>query len=344
MMLRRIPLLLALLAILALAIVACACWGQPRVAAEIQGKLLAPPVGGSGAVAWLERRSDGDLLMALGSRRELLHGSALGGLAISGRGAFTTLVGAEGGPPRLASVEFRSGVAKDLATLSAPATQIVAGADWVCWLSTRPSALPAAPFVVAGGPVTAIWAMSRRDNRPRVVTQLSASGGVDLLGAVADRLYWAERYGQSTRLRRQGITAGEPETLVTEPGARSAVLLGDRLAWTAPSQETANPGQCCAVKVRPLAGGEATAIADWLAPDAVLLHSGGGLYAQERDALWRLGERRGDQRVLYRSSYGGRDPVAVGGVEYLVERDGKKARLIKRGLTWNGKLRVLVGL
>ncbi len=344
MNLRRVPLLLALLAVFALAALACARWGQPRVAAEIQGKLLAPPVGEGGAVAWLERRGDGDHLMASGSRRELLHGSALGGLAVTDRAAFTTLVEAGSVSPRLTSVELKSGVSKGLAALSAPAEEIVAEGDWVCWLSTQPAALPAAPFVVAGGPVTAIWAMSRGDDRPRAMTQLSASGGVDLLGVIADRLYWAERYGQSTRLRAQDITAREPETLVTESGDRSAVLLDDRVAWTAPSQETANPEQCCAVKVRALSGGEATVIADWLAPDTVLFHSGGALYAQERDALWRVGERRGDQRVLYQSSFGGRDPVAVGGVEYLVVQEGKTARLIKRGLTWTGKLRVLVGL
>jgi hypothetical protein len=337
--------LLALSALLALVALLCARWGRPRVAAEIRGELVVPPVSDGGAVAWIERQNGADTLVVLKPRRELLASSSLSGLAVSGNAAYTALVGAVGDSPQLVTVGLRSGARKELASLSGPATEIVAGGDWVCWLSTRPAALPAAPFVVAGGPVTAIWVLSRRGDHPRVVAQLSASGGVDLLGVVADKLYWAERQGQSMRLRGQGLSAGGSETLVSEPGYRSAVLLGDRVAWTASSQEAALPDQYCAVKVRPLSDdGNTTVIADWLQPDAALLRSGAALYAQERDALWRLGARRGDQRVLYRTSYGARDQTVSGGVEYLVERHGKTARLIKRGLTWAGKLRVLVDL
>jgi hypothetical protein len=347
-MLRRLLFLLALVALLALFAYTFARWGKPRPVAELQGKLLAPPVGDRGALAWLERRPGGDCLVvrqrSRGAPRALLTAAELGGLAVVNGRAYLSRRDREGGPTQMWSVQLHSGRQKALVPIPSPATQIVSGDEWICWLAERPAALPAAPFVVAGGPVTAVWAMTHRNDRLHPVRLLSGSGEAELLAVVSQDLYWAEYSGGTTRVRRQRITGGEVEPLVSEPGRRGALLLGNRLAWTAPSREAALPEQYCSVKTRSLSGGEATSIADWLAPDAVLLRSGRVLYAQERDALWQLGSRRGQQRVLYRASFGGRYPTIIGGVEYLVQQHGKKARLIRRGLTWGGKLRVMLGV
>jgi hypothetical protein len=346
MNLRRVPLLLALVAVLALFALVFVRWGKARVVAELQGKLLAPPVGEGRTVAWLERRADEDALMLKQGRarpRELLTGAALGGLALEEDDAFVTRQESQESAPRFFALDLPSGGQKDLFALPGLAKQIVVGEKWICWLSETPAALPAAPHVVAGGPVTALWAMSHRRDKQQVVRLLSCFGGADLLGESGEQVYWAERDGQTFRVYRQKIGDSLRQPLASERGARSALLLADRIAWTAPSQEAASTEQYCSVKARPLSSGDPTVIADWLQPNAALLRSGDTLYAQERDRLWQLGEGRGEQRTRYHASLGGQHPAVVGGIEYLVAQEQGKTRLVRRGLTWSGRLRVMVG-
>lgn len=347
MNLRRAPLLLVLAALLALFALVSVRWGRARVVAELQGELLAPPVGEGRTVAWLERRADEAALMLKQGRarpRELLTGAVLGGLALDGDYALVTRKERPEAEPRFLSIHLASGGRKDLFPLPGLAKQIVVGEGWICWLSETPAALPAALHVVAGGPVTALWAMSPRRDKPQVVRLLSCSGGAELLGESQGQVYWLERDDQTSRIYRQEVGDSLRQLLASARGARRALLLADRIAWTAPSQEAASTEQYCSVKVRPLSTGDPTVIADWLQPNATLLHAGNTLYAQERDRLWQLGQRRGEQWTRYRASFGGQSPAVVGGIEYLVAQEQGKTRLVRRGLTWTGKLQVMVGL
>ncbi len=143
---------------------------------------------------------------------------------------------------------------------------------------------------------------------------------------------------------RGRLPSGEAEVVAEEPGARSAVLLKDRLAWTAPSQENSSPDVFAAVKVRPLSGEEVKVVADWLGPNARLLASGDRLYAQDRECLWRIGDERGTQQIVYDRSYGSTRAALVGGNEYLIADLGKGTLLLARGVTWTAKLRHALGL
>ena len=315
-----------------LAVVATVRSGQPRRVAEVKGEVISGPVGTEGWVAWIEGDEQGCRLRAArGGGRPMLAAPALSGLAVAGETAFLTR--AEGPETELLKVSLRSGSTERIAALTGPAAQMVAGGEWLCWREHRPAGLPGVPFVAAGAPINVIRARKQAGGQVSLVTPVT--GAVELVGVRGDDLYWVERYGEgpgaSTLIRRARLPHGEPETLVTEKGWRTAALAedarhtfgGQALVWTAPSAEGAAPEQFCAVKRQALGGAE-TVLAhpevagDWLDPRASLLVSQQGIYVQDRYHLWRLGRERSDQRAVYPVPSALTSSSLVGDEQYLV--------------------------
>jgi hypothetical protein len=336
---------------LALLLLLLARWGKPRVVAPLAGTLLTAPSGEGDAVAWLERRTEGDHLLVQtrgDAARSVFSAPSLGGLALWGGELLTSSQPARGAA-QLFSINLRGGGSQAITPLSAPASMLVSEEKWICGLSGTEAAVPSVPFVVAAGPSATVWALSRRGDRPVPVTQMlgAPKGSLALLGLTSDVLYWIGRDKQgadpTTTIYRAALPSGPPEVVATEPGYQSAVLLPDRLAWTCYSREADNPARYRAVRIRPLTGGLPRVIADWLAPSTQLLASGEDLYAEEGITLWRLGQNRGDQRVVVESHQQVVLPAVIGGAEYLVEGD-KTPHLTARGLSWPAKLRLALGM
>lgn len=347
---RRLLQLLALTAVVALAAFVGLRWGKPRAVVRASSAVTVAPVGDGATIAWIERDAESYHLRAKrgrGSATEVLAGGVVSGLALQDRRLITSLADAPGGVAKLCSVTLR-GDTKDLTTLSAPASQIVTGEGWICWATAGEPALPAAPFVAAGGPVLVVGALPEQGGAPSLVAGRAGGARAELVGISQGQLYWLERQRRRGRtftvVMRGRLQGGETEVVAEEPGARSAVLLKGRLAWTAPSQEASSPDLFAAVKVRPLSGGEAKVVADWLSAGARLLASSDRLYAQDSECLWRIGNARGTQQIVYDRSYGSTSPTLVGADEYLVTQKGAETTLLARGVTWTAKLRHALGL
>ncbi len=355
---RNLVAALALLLLMALAWLAYVRSGRPRAVADVQGEVAGLPVGQSGAVAWLEADPGGDRVRLAGRGRRprvLWSGSGLMGLALAGGKAFVTKreQGSEG---QLLAVSLNDGQPQALATLKGEAAQVVVGDGLVAWLEERPAALPGVPFIAAAAPVTAIRSISETGGPISFVaampldaptTQQGARRPLaDLLGIAGRQVYWLQREGggpeQSASLR-YCAPGSRPQTLAVETGAQQAVLLQDAVAWTSFSQEAADPRQYLAVKRQPLGGGPTQVIGDWLGPEAELLGSGRRLYAQDKEVLWHLGKRRGEQRVIYSRPPGTMGTRVIGEDQYLVLRIGKTTTVAKRPLTAWARARQLLG-
>jgi len=339
--------------VLAAAVLVGARWGRLRPVAALHGEVFTRPVAQGRAVAWLERRTDGDYLLlwsGRGSPRELLSAPTLGGLAFFGDCLFTTR-GDAGGTADLLSLDTHTGKQERLASLTAPASALAVDGDWICGLSSSDRGPSSIRFIVAAGGADQLWTVPRRGGRPTSLTQ--TRGGVEgrmrLLGTCSGYVYWALRnsrgVGATTLLRRR-LPDGAPEVLAREPGPQDAVLAGTQVAWTCYSREAATPSARRAVKAAALSGENPRVIADWLSPEVLLLSSEAGLYAYEWEALWRLGRARGEQWIVAYGSTQRRAPAVAAGVEYVLEQEKqeKVPRLSARGLSWPAKLRLALGL
>lgn len=341
-MLRRVPLVLALVAVVLLAFLLALRWGKPRVVARVEGDVVAPPTGDSGVLAWVEQRgASAFLLVGKGSKPRPVALARGSGAA----GAYSTAILSNG---IRVSVPASSGTAGHGA-LALAARALTGDTRLVCWLTSVGAAVPAAPFVAAGGPASAILAFP--DSRAEKPTPLYASlstGGIELIGVDRGSVYWLERdsrAGESvTTIRRRPVTGGDAETVVEEHGRQSAVLFRGRLVWTAPSLENSNGSPSGAVKSRQLPGGETQVVADWLGPNAQVAAGDDAVYVLDNDGTWRLGDRRGEQRFVYEGYYGSPTRAVVGAYEYLLRSDRGSKTLVKRGLTWGAKLRSALGI
>lgn len=356
---RRDLLAAAVLLILAAMALLVTTWPvRPRPLAHVQGKVLSPPTGDEGWVAWLDGDPDEGRLVAArrpgATARVILTGAGLSGLAVAGHAAFLTRTEepASGNPrTSLLRVDLRDGASQMLAEVPRGADETVSGEGWLCWREDREAALPEVPFVVAAAPLTAVRACPEAADDIRTLAVITgeaspAAAHVELLGIVRQNAYWLERSGvgrsASTVIRRAALPDGQPEAVVREQGRRSAVLTEDALLWTAPSLEAAAPSQSAAVKRRPFGESDAKVIADWLSPDGVLLASHGGVYVQERYRLWRLGGERGRQRVLFEGPGGVVTGRVLGDQQYLVMRSGRPVVVATRPLTWWARARALL--
>ena len=327
--------------------------GRPRVLSRPEGEVVVPPAGRPGAVVWVEDAPSGPRLMLSrrwGSPRALLSASITGAVVEGGKALVAQQDGAQG---RIASVDLSTGNLKALVSVKGRAQQLAAAGGTVAWLEERDASIPAAPFVVAAGPVTVIRSMEQEpgpvslvavltpDPAP-LVTRAPRSGAAQMLGISGSRVYWLERQGrevQTTVLRSCPVTGGQPQTIASEFGSQQAVLLSDAVLWTSYSQEAQSNEGARSVKRLPLGGGEPQVIADWLGRDTVLLGSGTRAYAQEKGVLWSLGDRRGEQRVLYTRPGLVGAAHAVGDDEYLVLLEGKKLAIAERPLSWWARIR-----
>jgi hypothetical protein len=346
---RRLLPLLALISV-ALAILIGLRWGKPRVIARAGSTIAGAPAGEGATIAWIERDGESSHLRVKrgrGAPVDVVSRGVVSGLAVQDGQIIASVADSPGGVATLRAMPIR-GEGKDVAALSAPAREILVGDGWICWAAGGEPRLPAAPFIAAAGPVVVVGAIPEKGGAPVAVTGQLGSAQADLVGVAGGKVYWLERERRGgrlvTRVMGRAPQGSAPEVLAEEPGDRSAVLLRDRLAWTAPSQESASPEAFVSVKVRPLAGGEAKVVADWLGSGARLLASGDHLYAQDSECLWRIGEARGTQQVIYDRSYGAGRAALIGGSEYLVADEGRRAVLLARGVTWTAKLRHALGL
>jgi len=336
---------------LAAAVLVVARWGRLRPVAALHGEVVARPVAQGRAVAWLERREDGDHLLfwsGRGTPRDLLSGHSLGALAFSGDLLLTSRADARGAA-ELLSVDTRTGKQESLTSLDAPARALAADGNWICSLSGSDEKLLSLPFVVAASGWDALWAVPRQGGRPTLLgkTWGEVQGRMGLLGVSSGYVYWITRSSQgtmgATTIFRRRLPDGAPEVLAREPGPQDAVLAGTQVAWTCYSREAATPSARRAVKAATLSGADAHLVADWLSFRARLLASGDHIYARDEDILWRLGQARGDQWVVATSLKQGDTPVVATEIEYLAQRE-EEPRLVAQGLSWPAKLRLALGL
>ena len=350
------PVLLLVLAGLGLAVAARPT--RPRLLARVEGKVLTPPTGQDGWIAWLEENG-GEARLVVTRKREshprvALAGVGLSGLAVVENFAFLTTTGeAETGGPRarLLRVDLRDGKSETLALLAKPADQLTCGGGWLCWRETREAALPGVPFVAAGAPLTVIRASPEDGKRSHIVATVLGQGSdsgnqVELLGIAAGYAYWLQRVQGglvgSTLIQRAELPDGSPEAVTREPGRRTAALTEGALLWTAPSLEAAEPNHFSAVKRRALEGSDIQVIADWLTSDAVVLTSRTDAYVQERNRLCRLGGQRGQQHVQYKGPPRVLTARLLDDEEYLVMRSGGSLLVAKRPLTLRARVRNLL--
>mgnify|MGYP005836556403 CR=1 FL=1 len=344
-----------LAALVGLAWLAYVRTGALRTVARGSRQHISRPVGDRRWVAWRQTDQGRQAIMLLRGRgrpRELLARARLSEPAASGWRLF---VGEADG--ELLSVDARTGRVEAISRTRGETDHMVVGDGHVWWLEHRAAALPGVPFVSAGAPVSVIRTAPITGGEARVVAVTPRELGrvyerpgtgrpLELVGAAEGRLYWLERRQAGRVLRtelRRGAPGRAPEILAVEPGAHTAALIDGTLAWTGPSDEAMIPTQYIAVRRMNLADGEVRTIADWLARETILLGSDKRLYAQQQDLLWRLGQRRGQQRIACRRTGPFQAAAVIGDREYLVAGLENNWRIVERPLTWWARVRRLVG-
>jgi hypothetical protein len=194
------------------------------------------------------------------------------------------------GPETLLRVPLDGGPAPavELSGLDEAASLIAAGGR-LYWLENAPAG---GPGEAPGGPplsfLPAAAARTRlrcRESTGMVRTvagwpaaQPPARG--DLVGLSGDWAVVRSRRAVSTEFLRVALASGEMARLAGELGAQEGALHGDRLAWTAGSEEANGLGYTCvrALEVAADPGTPPETLTDWLPVDGVLLAT--------RDALW----------------------------------------------------------
>lgn len=330
---------------------------RPRVLCAVGGSARSPLAASGERIAWLEGDERESRLMVMprrgGRARAVLAAPRLAGLALEGETAYVTRSAEAGGlPPALLAVSLKTGAAKTVAGLPEEADQIVCSDRWLVWRRSRRPELSGIPFVAAAAPVTVIRSAGVAGGQIRIIAVLRGETSfrkddIVLLGIAGDSIYWRQRSGpvttDQTLIRRAPCGGGKVETVVAEAGARGAALAGDVLVWTAPSLEAGNPGAFAAVKRMRLGRSGVEVIADWLDPGAMpTLTAGGRVYAQERGSLWRLDERRGEQRRLFSGPSQVMSPVVSGDEEFMFIHRGQQTVVAKRPLTLWARVRSAV--
>lgn len=351
--LRRSVSIIVILAVAGLAYLSTGWSARPRVLCLVNGRPLSPLAGEGRWVAWLE--GDGKerrLVLAPRSGRRprtVLTGAGLSGLAVSGESAYVTRAEAGGGA-ELLEISLPGGGTKTIAELSEGADQLTCSGGWLVWQKSRPAGVLGVPFVAAAAPVTVVRARPVAEGPVRVVAVVSGEGGAsndgfELLGAAGDRAYWIERSpaSQRTWVRRAPCAGGATETIAEEQGLRRAALGGEVLVWTGPSLEAGRAQSFASVKRMNVGKGGADAIADWLGTGTAVMISDGQAYAQERGSLWRLGERRGEQRRLSVGPPGLMSARVIGDEEVMFLEGAGGSAVAKRPLTAWARLRAMVG-
>jgi hypothetical protein len=330
---------------------------RPRVLCAVGGSARSPLAISGQRIAWLEGDERESRLMVIphrgGRARAVLVAPRVAGLALERDAAYVTRgAGAAGMPPALLAVSLKTGAAKTVAGLPEEADQIVCSDRWLVWRRSRRPGLSGIPFVAAAAPVTVIRSAPAEGGPVRVIAVLRGETSfrkddIALLGVAGDSIYWRQRSGpvanDQTLIRRAPCAGGKVATLVAEAGSRGASLAGDVLVWTAPSLEAGNPGAFATVKRMALGRSGVEVIADWLDPGAMpMLTAGGRVYAQERGSLWRLGEKRAEQRRLFSGPSQLMSPVVSGDEEFMFIQRGQQMMVAKRPLTLWARVRSAV--
>jgi len=330
-------------------------YARPHVVAEVQGKLLAPPAGDGSWVAWLEGNEDQAHLVAVrrgaARARTVLVAPGLSGLAVHRDSAFV-MRRDPAAKITLLRVRLSDGAAQPLGEAPWPAEQMACDGEWLLWREERAAGLAGVPFVIAASPLTVLRA--RPVSADTVSTMLVLAGEsptrprrVSLVGVQGGRAYWVERErrrtGVETVVHRVTLPTGHPEQVLREAGESSVALRPNCLLWTAPSVEAAEPMQYAALKRRTLDSAHDDVIGDWLLAGATVLASDAGIYVQDRERLWRLGNGRQDERSLMTGPGGLVATHVAGDQQYAATRLGDRLVILRRPLTWWARLRSLVG-
>ena len=354
---RRLLLTLGLVVIAGLAYRVLGQSARPRLLWPVSGRVVSPLVADGRWIGWLEEDDDACHLVIAprggGAHRTVLSRKGLSGLAMAGDYAFVAQT--EAGPDKiggaLVQVALPGGSTAKIASLASVADEIISSEGWLVWRSTSGPALPGVRFVVAAAPLTVIHARRVEGGSLHVVAvvpcdDISTVTEVDLLGVLSEEAYWLERgnsaRGLRTRVRRAPCEGGDPDTVVEEPGRRTAALESNTLGWTAPSLDAGEANSCASVKRLRIDESEPQVIADWLSPSAVVLLSQGRVYAQDSSGLWRLGSQRKDQRRLFSAPVGVRAVSAIGDQELLVMWQQGRSAVAARPLTWWARTKAAV--
>ena len=334
-------------AVAVLAAVLYARGGQSLPAHETSGKVLCLAADDN-ALLWIEKpsaESTGGALYALqkGTASPLcLHSEptlraitiAEGQVfAISGdgatKGAIVTIPRGGGGVTPL------------VGGLTLPAGLLVRGGV-IYWTETSTDAAKHVHHIAATRPRTVIRAMPLGGGSP--TTLVAIEGHADgfrgeLLGVHDGRVYWLDRCGWLlhegwSAVRSVPTEGGEPERVKLERSTRQhAVLDGDLLYYTAPSDDAGDPLDLRSVRRMNASGGESTTLTDWLPTRGRLVrHRGNTIYGAVGGA-WTVPDQLAPPRKLTDGSLPTSALVAVmGGWLYEVSAVGPESTIHKTPL------------
>ena len=171
----------------------------------------------------------------------------------------------------------------------------------------------------------------------------------EILGLHGGRLYWLQRFGKLhgdgwSAIRSAPAHGGIVTTHVLERGPQAAMLRGEALYWSGPSEDAGDPLQFRCVRHAALPHLSPHTLTDWLAWGGSFFWVGGQLYYAAYDGVWAVPGRLGRPRQL-EGAAGGPLSAGLGGSVYGVVtlKNGDHA-LLRRPVTLTARLRAAMRL
>ena len=277
--------------------------GRPTSLAEITGSPRQIAVGAGGAF-WIETPAEGKdgprrlLHLAHGGKQPsvLLQAYDIRSIALTDTSLYVL---SETGPEEdsgvMSCVDLSSGAPRLTERgLRRPQGLAIDG-DKVYWTESRSARAEAMVHVPIMKPVNAI----RVGPRPSEGKLVGLTEGSEphftgqLVGVRQGQLYWSEHLGWefvggATLMKRGGSAGKDPELLGRAVGRNVAALDGDRLYWTAYSQEMDKPSSGRVVQRMDLGSSSVDTITDWLSGGGALVCCRGTAYYVGAGRLWRV--------------------------------------------------------
>jgi len=216
----------------------------------------------------------------------------------------------------------------------------------VYWTESRSARAEAMVHVPIMKPVNAI----RVGPRPSEGKLVGLTEGSEphftgqLAGVRQGQLYWSEHLGWefvggATLIKRGGGAGKDPELLGRAVGQNVAALDGDRLYWTAYSQEMERPSAGRVVQRMDLGSSSVDTITDWLSGGGALVCCRGTAYYVGGGRLWRVPPRLDPPVPMARLTVGATPVAAVYRDNlYCAASRGGKMQLWRIPLSWRGYL------
>lgn len=188
---------------------------------------------------------------------------------------------------------------------------------------------------------------------PRTIGVAEAAAddlGNCLLGVGQGSVYWLHVSGRSyglgwSALRSVSVNGGRVETAVLERGTQVAILEGDDLYWTAPSEDAGDPRRYRCVRRGSPPRISSVTITDWLMAEGALFALDGRIYYAAPDGIWAVPPHLGEPRLLKPVGSGSAVVTGFRGSVYqALASEGGGSMLLRRPVVLRARLRAAVGL